>query len=73
VEIVRLLLKAGATGIDNALQSAVSEDDAAMTKVILDHGGASAAALTGALEMAKKANAAELVKLLEAAGAKPKG
>jgi ankyrin repeat protein len=73
VEIVRLLLKAGATGIDAALQGAVFGESAATVKAILDHGGVSAAGLTNALEAAKKVNAPELVKLLEAAGAKPKG
>jgi ankyrin repeat protein len=72
-EIVRILLKAGATGIDAALRSAVSEQDVPMTKVIIDHGGVSAGGLTAALELAAKANAVELVSLLQAAGAKPKG
>jgi ankyrin repeat protein len=73
VEIVRLLLKAGATGIDGALQGAVFAEHAATVRAILDQGGISAAGLTNALEAAKKINAPELIKLLEAAGAKPKG
>ena len=72
-EIVRLLLKGGATGIDTALQGAVGSEDVATVKVILDHGGVSAGGLTTALEVAKKVEAPEIVKMLEAAGAKPKG
>lgn len=70
-EIVRLLLKAGATGINGALISAASEPDVPMLKGILDHGGLSAAALSDALEAATREKSAEAVKLLEAAGAKP--
>lgn len=70
-EIVGLLLKHGATGKDTALMSAVAAPDARMTKIILDSGGLSESRLTQALESAQRAKAAEIVALLEAAGAKP--
>jgi hypothetical protein len=71
-EIVGLLLKHGAQGKDDALLSAVSEHDAATTRVILDHGGLTPDALADALESAKKNNHDDLVALLEKAGAKPR-
>jgi len=70
-QIVGLLLKAGANGKENALDSAVSERDVAMTKVILDTGGITPDALSSALETATKAKQTEIVALLQAAGAKP--
>ena len=70
-EVVRLLLKAGATGATQALTSALSENDAPMVKVILDHGGLPESALTRALESAQAGKKTEIVALLEAAGAKP--
>jgi hypothetical protein len=70
-EIVGLLLKHGAQGQDDALISAVSEHDAATTRVILDHGGLSPDTLGDALESAKKNNHGDIVALLEKAGAKP--
>jgi len=69
-QIVGLLLKAGANGKEDALESAVSEGDVAMTKVILDIGGIKPDALSSALEAATRAKQAEIVALLEAAGAK---
>jgi hypothetical protein len=71
-EIVGLLLKHGAQGKDDALISAVSEHDGAMTGVILDHGGLTPDALADALESAKKDKHEDLVALLEKAGAKPR-
>jgi ankyrin repeat protein len=70
-EIVKLLLEHGAQGKENALRAAVSDADAATTKVILENGGLSAAILTDALESAKKDGHQNMVALLEQAGAKP--
>jgi hypothetical protein len=70
-EIAKLLIARGARGKDEALSSAVSDGDTALTKVILDSGGVPAAALSDALENAKAQNKTELVTLLEQAGAKP--
>jgi ankyrin repeat protein len=71
-EVVRLLLQHGAQGKEDALMAAVSEPDAATTKVILDFGGLSAKALSDALEAATKGKRQDIVALLERAGAKPK-
>ena len=71
-EIVGLLLKRGAQGKENALMAAVSAPDAAMTKVVLDSGGFSSDALADALESATNDKHADLVSLLEKAGAKPR-
>jgi hypothetical protein len=71
-EIVGLLLKRGAQGQADALQSAISENDAPMVKVILDHGGLSSSALSDALESARNNKRDTLVALLEQAGAKPR-
>lgn len=70
-EIVKLLLEHGAQGKDSALMAAVSESDAATTKVILEHGGLTPETLTDALESAKKDGHQDMVALLERAGAKP--
>ena len=70
-EIVGLLLKAGAQGKDAALNAAVSASDAPMVKVILDIGGVAPATMSDALESASRAKKADLVAMLEAAGAKP--
>ena len=71
-QIVGLLLQAGAQGKEGALTSAVSASDAAMVKVILDIGGLSPGTLSDALEGATAGKKAEIVALLEAAGAKPR-
>jgi len=71
-QIVGLLLKAGAKGKEDALMSAVNAEDVAMMKTILDVGGISPDALADALEAAKTAKNADLLKGLEAAGAKPR-
>ena len=70
-EIAKLLLAKGAQGKDEALSSAVSDGDAALTRVILDSGGVPAAALSDALENAGAQGKGELVTLLQRAGAKP--
>jgi ankyrin repeat protein len=70
-EIVKLLLEHGAQGKESALLAAVSESDAATTKVVLEHGGLSPAVLTDALESARKDGHQDFVALLEQAGAKP--
>jgi len=70
-EIVGLLLAHGAKGKEGALMAAVSATDAAMTKVILVHGGLPTDTLSDALESAKKDGHQDIVALLEQAGAKP--
>jgi hypothetical protein len=70
-EIVGLLLKRGAQGKEQALMTAVRGPDAAMLGVILEQGGLAADTLSDALEAATKPEQAELVRLLERAGARP--
>jgi uncharacterized protein len=70
-EIVGLLLTHGAKGKEDALMEAVSAPDAAMTKIILEHGGFPPDTLSDALESAKKDAHQDIVALLEQAGAKP--
>ena len=69
-EIAKLLIQKGAPGKEQALGTAVQTGDAALAKVIIDT-GVPAANLTDALEAAKAGNKAEMVTLLEQAGAKP--
>jgi ankyrin repeat protein len=69
-EIAKLLIQKGAPGKEQALTAAIQSGDASLAKVILDSGVA-AAPLTDALEAAKAANKADMVTLLEQAGAKP--
>jgi len=69
-EIAKLLIAKGSPGKEQALTGAVQSGDAALVKVILDS-GLPAASLSDALETAKAANKAELVTMLESAGAKP--
>jgi ankyrin repeat protein len=71
-DVVRLLLQHGAQGKENALMAAVSEPDAATTKVILEAGGLPAGTLSDALEAATKTQHQDIVTLLEKAGAKPR-
>jgi ankyrin repeat protein len=71
-EVVRLLLQHGAQGKDMALMGAVSSGEADTTKVILDIGGFTPATLSDALEAATKGKHADVVSLLEKAGAKPR-
>jgi Ankyrin repeats (3 copies) len=70
-EIAKLLIQKGAPGKEQALTSAVQAGDASLAKVILDTGGIPASNLSDALETAKAANKADLITLLETAGAKP--
>jgi hypothetical protein len=70
-EIVRALLAKGAEGEAGALAGAASEGQAAIVKVILERGKMGPEALSEALEAASKGQKAEVVALLEAAGAKP--
>jgi hypothetical protein len=70
-EIAKLLIQKGAPGKDEALSSAIQSGDAPLAKVIIDSGGLAAATLTDALETAKAASKADMVTLLEQAGAKP--
>lgn len=70
-EIAKLLIAKGAPGKELALTSAVASGDAGLAKVIVDTGGVPAGNLSDALEMAKARDKAEIVTLLEAAGAKP--
>jgi hypothetical protein len=70
-EIAKLLIQKGAPGKDAALGGAIQSGDGPLVKVILDSGGLAPAALSDALETAKAANKAEMVTLLEQAGAKP--
>jgi hypothetical protein len=70
-EIAKLLIQKGAPGKDAALAGAVQSGDASLAKIILDSGGLPAGALSDALETAKAASKADMVNLLEAAGAKP--
>jgi hypothetical protein len=70
-DVVRLLLQHGAQGKDDALRGAVSAPDTATVKAVLEVGGISPGALSDALEMAAKGKHADIVALLEQAGAKP--
>jgi hypothetical protein len=70
-EIAKLLIAKGSPGKDFALTSAIQSGDAALAKFVLDSGGIPAAGLSEALETAKAANKADIVTLLEQAGAKP--
>lgn len=69
--IAKLLIEKGAPGKENVLPMAIQAGDADLAKAILDSGGVPAASLTEALEGAKAANKADMVALLEKAGAKP--
>ena len=70
-EIAKLLIQKGSPGKDTALSGAVVSGDASLTKFILESGGLPAATLSDALETAKAASKADMVTLLETAGAKP--
>jgi ankyrin repeat protein len=70
-DIVKLLLAKGATGKDAALLNVIDEPDVALIKIILDAGGFQADTLSTALESAKNDKRADVVTLLEQAGAKP--
>jgi len=70
-EIAKLLIAKGAPGKELVLPGAIQAGDAAMVKLLLDSGGIPPSGLSDALETAKAANKAEMVTLLEQAGAKP--
>lgn len=70
-EIAKLLIAKGVSGKEDALESAVQENSVELVKAILDSGGIPPAKLTDALEAAKNAKKADLVAMLEQAGAKP--
>jgi hypothetical protein len=70
-EIAKLLIAKGSPGKEFALNAAVQSSDAALAKAVLDSGGIAASNLSDALEAAKAQNKAEIVTLLEQAGAKP--
>jgi Ankyrin repeats (3 copies) len=69
-EIAELLIAKGSPGKDAALSGAIDAGDGSLTKFILDSGGIPDAKLSEALEAAKTANKADIVAMLEAAGAK---
>ncbi len=70
-DIVRSLLAKGAQGEAEALMGAVGEGHIAVVKVILERGEMSPETLSEALATASQSQQAEVVALLEAAGAKP--
>ncbi len=70
-EIVGLLLKRGAQGKEQALFAAVRAPDIPMAKVVLEQGGLTPDTLSDALEAAAKSEQPELLRALEAAGARP--
>src|ERR1700704_3526935 len=72
LDAAKLLLEHGAQGKEQAFLGAVSEPDVATTKVILDSGGISPDLLSDALDAAQNGKQADLVALLERAGAKPR-
>jgi hypothetical protein len=70
-EIARLLITKGAPGQEGALETAIRENDAAMATFILQNAKIPVASLTDSLEAARAQNKAEMVAMLEKAGAKP--
>jgi ankyrin repeat protein len=70
-DIVRALLAKGAQGEAEALTAAAGAGHGAVVKVILDRGKLGPEALSDALLVATQAQKAEVVALLQAAGAKP--
>ena len=70
-EIAKLLIAKGAPGKETVLPIAIQAGDAAVVTAILESGGVPPASLSEALEGAKAANKADMVALLEKAGAKP--
>lgn len=70
VEIVRLLLEAGAQGQGDALMAAIGAGDEPMARVVVEHGRLSADALADALEEATTEKQTGIVTLLTTAGAK---
>ena len=70
-EIAKLLIAKGAPGEENALTGAIQGNDTALASFVLDRGKVPAANLSDALETSRAQNKAEMVALLEKAGAKP--
>jgi ankyrin repeat protein len=70
--IVGVLLKAGATGKEQAFIGSIAAGQIDTVKVILDVGGLSADTLADALDAAERAKRTDIVPLLTAAGAKPR-
>ena len=70
-EIVRALLAKGAQGEAEALTAAAGAGHGAVVKVILDRGKLGPEALSDALVIATQGQKAEVVALLQVAGAKP--
>jgi uncharacterized membrane protein len=70
-EIAKLLIAKGAPGKEQALTSGVQSNDPALVKAVLDSGGLSAATLSDALETATLRKKADVIPVLEQAGAKP--
>ncbi len=70
-EIARALLAKGAEGEVEALMSAAGEGHSGVVKVILERGKLGPETLSEALAAASQSKQAEVVALLEAAGAKP--
>jgi hypothetical protein len=70
-EIAKLLIAKGAPGQEAALGGAIQSGDTGLATYILQNGKVPAANLSDALETARAQNKAEMVALLEKAGAKP--
>ncbi|HEX7186393.1 MAG TPA: ankyrin repeat domain-containing protein [Thermoanaerobaculia bacterium] len=70
-EIVRALLAKGAEGEAEALTAAAGEGNVAIVKVVLERGKVGPETLSEALATASQRKQAEVVALLETAGAKP--
>jgi hypothetical protein len=71
VGVARALIEKGATGSEQALGAGVSQGNVELVKLALAQAKPTADELSAALAAAKRANAAELVRVLEAAGAVP--
>jgi hypothetical protein len=70
-EIAKLLIAKGSPGKEAVLPSAIQSGDTSLVKALLDSGGLKPEVLSDAIETAKAGNKAEMVALLEQAGAKP--
>jgi outer membrane protein assembly factor BamB len=68
-EIVRLLLSQGATGAANAIVAAIHNKDAAMVKLILEHGKVKPEELTEPLQTAMQLQDQPIIDALKGAGA----
>lgn len=70
-DVVRELLSRGAAGADDVVGMAIDRGHAAVVQVVIESGKADKAALGGFLAAAQQAGNAEIVALLEKAGATP--